>query len=494
MPQPPAPDAAELLAACQYHLRAGTRDVEVFCEMGPLLRSIGREQEARRCFKRVVELLKDAVRKGDADRALHCETGAYIHFVRPFETEEHYYRCFSEWRDDLARLGKTWRVPFEAGRRDPAKMAFVLTTGYRLGHTEVMLRYLRAARGDDRNGLVPRVYVLEGCSEEFVRMCRDSDVALFALENERPDLRTAGLATKLRALRDRLAEDGVGCAVWVSIPAGASFALSMGLAPVQVFWALRFHPLSAPYIDGYITYGSPGEKTRTFGKQVWTVVPTPLAIDTPSVDPAQRAEVRSQFPEKILFGTVARPDKIRSPGFMECVARILEAVPNAGYVWTGAEREPEIQSFFEKRGVASRCHFAGWVDAPVYASAFDVFLETFPLGCGVTGYQALALGTPMLSYLNENTVFGMQYWPEIRERAGDPALDLSGYPLLCARSPDEYVELARRLAADAEFRRRSAERGSEFFMREVTLGTSQATAFFRAIADIVAAKSPKAAV
>jgi hypothetical protein len=35
----------------------------------------------------------------------------------------------------------------------------------------------------------------------------------------------------------------------------------------------------------------------------------------------------------------------------------------------------------------------GWVDTPLYAAILDVFLETFPLGCGITGYQAIDEGT-----------------------------------------------------------------------------------------------------
>ena len=106
--------------------------------------------------------------------------------------------------------------------------------------------YMAPGRGRAAGCSVIQVFT-QNSNQWRGKMPTDSDVALFALENERPELRTSGLATKLRILRDRLAEDGVGCAVWVSIPAGASFALSMGLAPVQVFWALRFHPLSAPF-------------------------------------------------------------------------------------------------------------------------------------------------------------------------------------------------------------------------------------------------------
>jgi glycosyltransferase involved in cell wall biosynthesis len=268
----------------------------------------------------------------------------------------------------------------------------------------------------------------------------------------------------------------------------------MGLAPVQVFWALRFHPVAGPYIDGYLSYGAPGQRERFFGKQAWRVVPTPLAIEAPHADPQEVRLVRAQYPEPFLFGTVAREDKIRSPEFLKAVAAILKAVPAAGYVWTGREHDRRIDEFLAAQGVAERSHFAGWVDAPLYGSAFDAFLETFPLGCGVTGYQALGAGTPLLSYLDENTVFGMQYWNDIKASvAAGAAPDLSGYPILCARSPVEYVQLAQKLAADPGFRAAVGARGKAYFAQEITLGARQADEFFRAVEEVIAAKSARAA-
>lgn len=487
-------DSQQLLAAYQHHIRAGTDDADVFCELGPLLRAAGRIQEAKRCYKRAVELLLAAVRLGDADLALHIEQGVYATFVRAVETEEHYYRCFSDWREDMVRLGRRFRDASGWPDADFRKVAFVLMTGHRLGHTEVLLRYLTAyLAGVDRR-TDPAIYVLEGCSQDFASLCAHAGVRLVSLVAEQPALADAGLARKLLLLRDRLRADRMACAVWVSLPAGVPFALSMGLAPVQIYWALRFHPVAGSYIDGHLTYGAPGEKERFFGKQAWRVVPTPLAIEPPRVDAGKVKEVRATFPEAFLFGTVAREDKLRSPEFLQAVAAILKANPTAGYVWTGRERDAQIEGYFDAQGVAGRCHFAGWVDAPLYASMFDTFLETFPLGCGVTGYQALGAGTPLLSYLEENTVFGMQYWNQVKPAmtAGDPP-DLSGFPVLCARSQDEYVELATKLALDAVFRAGTAARGRKFFEQEVTLGVSHANEFFRAIEDVIRAKLAQAA-
>jgi hypothetical protein len=157
--------------------------------------------------------------------------------------------------------------------------------------------------------------VIDECSDEFAAECAALGVRLVAPVRDNPALAQAGLGDKIIALRDRMRADRIGCAVWVSMPAGSAFALSMGLAPVQVFWALRFHPVAGPYIDGYLSYGAPGQRERFFGKQAWRVVPTPLAIEAPRADPEKIRQVRAQYPEPFLFGTVAREDKIRSPEF-----------------------------------------------------------------------------------------------------------------------------------------------------------------------------------
>ena len=62
-------------------------------------------------------------------------------------------------------------------------------------------------------------------------------------------------------LRSAAKGNGDDVAIWVSTPVFATFALAMGIAPAQVFWSLRYHPVRLPEIDGYITYGSWGEES-----------------------------------------------------------------------------------------------------------------------------------------------------------------------------------------------------------------------------------------
>jgi predicted O-linked N-acetylglucosamine transferase (SPINDLY family) len=271
------------------------------------------------------------------------------------------------------------------------------------------------------------------------------------------------------------------------------FAFAMGLAPVQVMWSLRFHPVRLPEIDGYLTYGSWGEDERIFHGQRWTVCPVPLALDPRTPAPADVTALRARFPEKVLLGTLAREEKISSPPFLDAVAEILKRNPQCGYIWTGQAQHPGIASFFQRHGLASRCHFVGWVDTPLYAAILDLFLETFPLGCGITGYQAMGARVPLVSFLDSNTVFGMQYWSSLMARAGTreqvTRAALDEYPVLCALDAKDYVELATRAINDGEFRESWREREARFYAEEIAGIARYSQRFFAAIDEVARRKA-----
>jgi predicted O-linked N-acetylglucosamine transferase (SPINDLY family) len=288
-------------------------------------------------------------------------------------------------------------------------------------------------------------------------------------------------------LRERLREDRIGVCVWVSSPLWASFALPMRLAPVQVFWALRFHPLAVPGMDGRITYGSPRERERILDGHAWRVCPVPLGMDATPPDAQAVAALKRELPPGFLLGTLARPEKIASPPFLECVTRILQAHPQARYLWAGRDEHAGIAEFFRSRGVADRCHFVGWVDTRLYAAALDLFLESFPLGTGVVPYQALGAGTPLLSYFAPTTVFGVSFWHEFPDEV---PRDLERYPLACASSPDDYVRLANELIADSSRRARVAARGKQFFIEQLADSPDCAKRFAETIAAFAAERLP----
>jgi predicted O-linked N-acetylglucosamine transferase (SPINDLY family) len=219
----------------------------------------------------------------------------------------------------------------------------------------------------------------------------------------------------------------------------------------------------------------------------------PLALDPRTPAPADVTALRARFPEKVLLGTLAREEKISSAPFLEAVAEILKRNPQCGYIWTGKAQHPGIASFFQRHGLASRCHFVGWVDTPLYAAILDLFLETFPLGCGITGYQAMGARVPLVSFLDSNTVFGMQYWSGLMARAGTreqvTRAALDEYPVLCALDAKDYVELATRAINDGQFRESWREREARFYAEEIAGIARYSQRFFAAIDEVARRKA-----
>jgi hypothetical protein len=485
----PQPAQADPRAQVELDLRKAIsqRSIGGVIDAGTKAQQMGMRDLAGLARAESVAALNQFIAKGDADGALTIEGFVYQAFVKAVEDEGHYESVFSGWREPMAALGRRMREPFPTPA-GAAGIGFVFPSGVVLGHTEVLFRLLEHR---DR-GLGVRIYSLGPCQPDFLARAAALGVPVEAFPNPAwgPG---AGFVDRLRWIRSRMAEQGVRTAVWVSYPATAIFALAMGLAPVQVMWSLRYHPVRLPEIDGYLTYGSWGEESRVFHGQRWTVCPVPLALDPRTPAASEVAALRARFPEKVLLGTLAREEKIDSAPFLESVAAILKRNPQCGYVWTGHAMHPGIASFFQRQGVAARCHFVGWVDTPLYAAILDAFLETFPLGCGITGYQAIGAGVPLVSYLDSNTVFGMQYWHDLMARAGGAAQVtremLDEYPLLTARDPGEYAELVTRVVNDAAFRDAWREREQRFYAGEIAGIARYAQRFFAAITGVAERKA-----
>lgn len=481
-PSPAVVDSRSVAGQLDRVLREAPGNIGAVCQLGNAAHRFGLVEVRERAFSHATDLLLRCIRAGDANAALAVEGMIYHAFVKAVEDEGHYERCFARWREPMAALGRKFRQP--AAPAGPSRrIGFVFHNGVMLGHTEVLFRLVESS---DRDREEPRIYVMTECSPEFLARAGALGVAVEIFPDPRAE--NPGLLPRLQWMRDKMASDGVPSAVWVSVPMTALFTAGMRLAPVQVFWSLRYHPVRSPDIDGYLTYGSWAESERVFHGQRWTVCPVPLALDPRPVAALAVAELRARFPHPVLLGSLAREEKLDSRPYLESIAEILRLNPDAGFLWTGHARHPGIAAFFAERGLAPRTHFVGWVDTALYAAALDLFLETFPLGCGITGYQALAAGVPLLSYLDANTVFGMQYWSDLMSQAGTPAdvtrEQLDAYPVLCARNPAEYVELASRMLRDPAFRESWKAREARYFEAEIAGIARYSRRYFDALRDI----------
>ena len=78
--------------------------------------------------------------------------------------------------------------------------------------------------------------------------------------------------------------------------------------------------------------------------------------------------------------------------FLLALGQILALNPHCAFIYTG--REFGRRRIARQFGVEQQIKFIGWVDTNLYAEVIDIFLETFPFGCGVTAFND-GQGTPL---------------------------------------------------------------------------------------------------
>jgi predicted O-linked N-acetylglucosamine transferase (SPINDLY family) len=149
----------------------------------------------------------------------------------------------------------------------------------------------------------------------------------------------------------------------------------------------------------------------------------------------------------VTFGSYNRFEKV-SPASRELWARILVACPDARLVFKAkALDDPAVRRalsrFFEARGVAAgRLRFLGATNRHEHLASFaeiDVALDPFPQGGGVSTFEALWMGVPVITLLGNS----------VPQRISGSILTAVGLDDCVARDEDEYVAIAARLAADA---------------------------------------------
>lgn len=425
----------------------------------------------------VLPWMRRAAHAGRWGLVLMLETHAYGAYVMQTEGEARFREAFALWTDLLREAGRRAAkglAPLARAVRDgPPRIAFFLHSGSYLAHTRVLFEFLDALRALQPAALEAVVFHRGKPSRELAQRAAAIGVSCRSLAAESVDGSSNDYASLL-ALRREVAAQGIDAVVWVSIATHMAFAFSLRVAPVQIWWALKYHSLEFPEIDGYLTSGSAGSTKRVAGK-LWRSAPLcDPRWHRPELARAA-AETRARFAQHpLLFGCLGREGKLNSPLFLGAVCAILHARPEAGFLWTGRERHPAIQSWFEASGVADRCHFIGWVDTKLYSQVIDVFLDSFPFPCGFTLYEAMAAARPAVVFASpesEETGLHGMLTPLLagevgsdQERARARAVFGSGREslFLCARDEREYVAHALRLATEPALRREAGEANQRF--------------------------------
>jgi predicted O-linked N-acetylglucosamine transferase (SPINDLY family) len=166
-----------------------------------------------------------------------------------------------------------------------------------------------------------------------------------------------------------------------------------------------------------------------------------------------RIHIRNSLTEgKTVFGTFSEPSKF-SPTILRLWSDILEAVPNSEMVFKcRSGSDPEMQKRFlerlEKQGMPmDRVKLLGFVPSNLTHMAsynsIDIALDTYPYNGTTTTCEALWMGVPVVTMVDEP---GARHCAQV----GRALLEAAGLPELVTRSESGYLIKAMELAENRE--------------------------------------------
>ncbi len=164
------------------------------------------------------------------------------------------------------------------------------------------------------------------------------------------------------------------------------------------------------------------------------VVPIPAVVPPPCISQGV-----------ISFGSLNNFVKVNE-GVRALWAEMVASVPGSRLVLHIKETRARqgLLDFFAERGVASdRITLIGYQNGPDYMATYgqiDIALDTSPFAGGTTSFDALWMGVPLVTLAGERS----------SSRGGASILTSLGRPEWIARSPEDYIAIAQRLASDPQ--------------------------------------------
>jgi predicted O-linked N-acetylglucosamine transferase (SPINDLY family) len=270
----------------------------------------------------------------------------------------------------------------------------------------------------DPDELTPR---LQGCADFWRSICGISDEQLAEqIRRDRIDI-LVELALHTRGHR---------LLVFARKPAPVqvtylSYCSTSGLDTID-------YRLSDPYLDPVgMDESCYSEKTIRLPQTYWCYEPI-----LPELQPNDLPALKNG---RVTFGCLNNYGKVSSAAW-SAWRRLLTAMPEARLIvrsGMGSHRDRAVQDIPNPERVS----FTGRVSLRQYFQQYheiDIALDPFPYGGGTTTCDALWMGVPVVT-LRGRTAVG---------RAGVSLLSNAGLPQLIAQDADQYVQIARDLAAD----------------------------------------------
>ncbi len=254
------------------------------------------------------------------------------------------------------------------------------------------------------------------------------------------------------ALADMIVADGIDILVDLSGHTAANRlkVFAMRPAPIQVSWIGYFHSTGLRSIDYFVTdpYSTPFDGGQLFSETPVYLPSTRFCYSPPVYAPKVMAVTPCLRNGYVTFGCFNRLSKL-SDGVVAAWTRILLGVPGARLLLKASGfKEPEICERLQQRFVAAglpieRLEFRASSVHQEMLNQYgdiDIALDPFPFNGGMTTFEALWMGVPVVTLEGDTVV----------SRQSTSALINIGLPELIFADIEAYVAGAIALAGDVD--------------------------------------------
>ncbi len=439
----------------------------------------------------VVPAIAQALEKGDFLSACEINHRTTLTFAQQPHTSEQWRYCHEITNPMFIAAGEAIRQTLPPLRLPSSldvlpSLAFIIDQSVATGSgAKVLCALITGLILLNPQKLVPVVYAFDKIPKPLRQQYLKLGVRVVdTIIHRDPHSSDDDLLQRLKALRQQLQEDQVSAVLYPgTYEAFPCLAASMGLAPVQIYLSLGFRSIFIPMIDGYVTTGSPVKSKKKIEGKSWRtgsvphedIYPPNDGSDLAAIDDEVRLIRQEKFSQyKVILGTLARPQKLENPLFIETLAGILHANPEAVFLWFGPENLPSVGQMMVEQGISERCLFQGWADIKIYAKLLDIHIDSFPFPTALAMLDTMSAATASV-WMEEDSEIGVgsNVMPLIRGEVGtrknqEEIQEIFRYPktgellALCADSPEEYIAYVQHLIDDMPFRKAVGAAGRRY--------------------------------
>jgi tetratricopeptide (TPR) repeat protein/glycosyltransferase involved in cell wall biosynthesis len=397
---------------------------------------------------------------------MNLEAEIYSLYVKNYETEEHFGKSTSMITDGAVNAGRRHQTNIDLlpkfRENKIRKIGFFVHNASMLAHIQNLFEFLKAANKDITPDFKAYIFCFNNTDDnEMVKNFTSINVEIIRLDIDDSGQRIKKPWDRIMRMRDLSHSMEIHTMVWISLVIYMALVFSMRIAPQQIWWCMKWPNFFIPCIDKRLFYLSfrpieilHNQKFLSHRMQFSNLL-GPNSKD-------QGFEIKKLYSGRIILGTMGRTEKIKDPLFLNVVCEILKQNSNAIFMWTGRSEDESIKTFFEWKSVEKQVKFIGWVDTRVYAHVFDIHLDSFPAGNGVTALQSMAAATPVVNY-KSNGIFEMisplfndfSIDMVYRKKAHDIFFDSHSKESYYLSASDRvtYIEMVQRLINDQSYRR-----------------------------------------